>query len=110
MSKLRKPRPDRSYLIYRIRCEVNGALYVGLVVRRGRAVQKTLARRLRQHIDRALSLGREWVLHQEIRKYGGDQFTIGLIEVVRGKRLAHRREVEIAHQLGATLNTRLRRQ
>lgn len=105
----RKPRRDRSYLIYKIVCKVNLECYVGVVLRDGRAVQKTLRRRLQQHIDRALSLGREWELHKAIRKHGADQFSIECLETVRGKRASHSRETELMHEHGVTLNTKLRR-
>jgi hypothetical protein len=105
----RKPRVDRAYLIYKITCTTNLECYIGLVVRVGQATQMTLRRRLRQHIERALSLGRAWELHEAIRKHGADVFTIEHLETVRGRAAAHVREVELMVEHRVTLNTRLRR-
>lgn len=113
--KRRKPRSDRAYLIYKITCSVNLECYVGLVVRTGRAVRKTLNRRLNQHRERAMGTAkgwekpRKWALHIAIRKHGPDAFDIELLEVVRGKLPAHQREVELMILHKATLNTHMKR-
>lgn len=116
MVKRRKKRSDRAYLIYKVTCTVNRQCYVGLVVRRGQAVKGTLHRRLHEHTTRALGTAKgwedrveNWLLHVAIRKHGAAAFTIELLEVVRGKAQAHRREVELMLELGASLNTHMRR-
>lgn len=107
--KRRKRRSDRAYLLYKVVCTINLMCYVGLVVRTGQAVKRSLARRLEQHRKRALELGKDWLLHQAIREYGPDAFTIELIEVVRGKGAAHQRELELMIEHNATLNTAVKR-
>jgi len=111
----RKRRTDRAYLLYKITCQENGEVYVGLVVRIGQAVKKTLTKRLFQHTSRAMGTAKgwetpkPWALHVAIRKYGADRFVIELVETVRGKAAAHAREVELMAELRATLNTSMRR-
>ena|ERR1051325_8516387 len=103
----RKKRCDRAYLIYRIVCTVTQECYVGLVVRQGQGIRKTLSCRLHQHVTRAYSLGKEWTLHQAIRRHGHESFDIGLLEIVRGKAAAHNREVQLMQGHRATLNTKM---
>lgn len=114
MATKRKRRCDRAYLIYKITCSVNLECYVGLVVR-DRTVKRSLTRRLNQHLDRALgvatgwSVPKKWALHVAIRKHGREAFSIELLEVCRGKALAHQREIELMREHRVTLNTKIKR-
>lgn len=47
---------------------------------------------------------RPYLLHKAFRKYGPENFTIELIEKVRGKAAAHEREKELIVELAPELN------
>jgi hypothetical protein len=45
-----------------------------------------------------------WPLYKAIRKYGAEAFTYTVVEVVRGKALAHQRERELIREIQPKLN------
>jgi hypothetical protein len=102
----RKPRSDRKHLIYSL--AINGREYIGVTfVDKGR-INYSLTRRWQKHVRRALTEGKDWKLCVAIRKYGPDNFTVGVIEVVRGKTAAHDRERELIRERKPKLNTDVR--
>ena len=104
MPTKRKPRSDRNHLIYLITCSITGDNYIGITVCIGQAIQKSLKSRLEKHIHRALSENKNWPICEAIRKHGVESFSISLLEKVRGKENAHRREVELIQEKKPTLN------
>lgn len=106
MIKKRKPRSDRNHIIYSI--SVNGKEYIGVTfVEKGR-VNYSLTRRWQKHVRRALTESKDWKLCTAIRKYGPDNFCVGVIEIVRGKSAAHIRERELIRERKPKLNTDIR--
>jgi len=106
MIKKRKPRSDRKHLIYSL--AINGREYIGVTfVDKGR-VNASLTRRWQKHVRRALTEGKSWKLCQAIRKHGPEAFTIGVLEVVRGKAEAHQRERQLIRERKPKLNTDVR--
>ena len=102
----RKPRSDRNHIIYSI--SVNGYEYIGVTfVEKGR-VNYSLTRRWQKHVRRALTENKDWKLCTAIRKYGPDNFYVGVIEIVRGKSAAHIRERELIRERKPKLNTDIR--
>lgn len=102
----RKARSDRKHIIYSL--TVNGKEYIGVTfVDKGR-VNASLTRRWQKHVRRALTEGRDWKLCVAIRKHGPDAFTVGVVEVVRGKAEAHVRERELIRERRPKLNTDVR--
>jgi hypothetical protein len=73
-----------------------------------RSPKKSLARRWRKHINRALTEGRDWNLCKAIRKYGPEAFEVRVVEVVRGKADAHAYERDLIRKLKPKLNTDVR--
>jgi hypothetical protein len=102
--KSRKRRTDRNHAIYVITNIVTGDQYLGLTGINS-TVKKSLYVRIRKHIQRAYSESKNWGLCENIRKYGPESFTYGLLEIVRGKMQAHNRENELIKQYNPALNT-----
>ena len=100
---MRKRRTDRSHLIYQITAP-SGERYIGLTVLVGRAYKGTLQARLGRHITRGLNETKDWPMCRAIRRYDGKGFTISLLEQIRGKAAAHRRECELIKERKPELN------
>ena len=103
MARIRKARNDRNHAIYVLTCVTTGEQYVGITVTAG-GVAKALKVRVQKHVRRALTEGRNWTLCAAIREHGPENFTYGLLEVVRGKLNAHRKEQEIVNAHAPALN------
>jgi len=103
MIKRRKKRSDRNHIVYRL--QVQSLIYIGVTYVEKANAKKSLARRWRKHVQRALAENHNWKLCQAIRKHGADAFVIEVIEVVRGKVAAHTLERELIRQLKPKLNT-----
>lgn len=102
----RKPRSDRKHLIYSL--AIGNREYIGVTfVDKGR-INSSLTRRWQKHVRRALTENKDWKLCVAIRKYGPDNFTVGVLEVVRGKAAAHIRERELIRERKPKLNTDVR--
>jgi hypothetical protein len=56
------------------------------------------------HIRNATVYGKNTLLYRAMRTHGPESFSKEILEVVRGKAQAHRRELEIARELGVELN------
>jgi hypothetical protein len=102
MARARKARSDRNHMLYVLTNVVTGEQYVGLTVG---DTQKALKVRVQKHIRRALTEGRNWTLCKAIREHGAKNFEMGILQVVRGKLLAHRTELEMIRVNNPALNT-----
>lgn len=102
----RKARNDRNHAIYVITCEVTGEQYVGITVASGN-VKMRLRVRMQKHAERARNEKKNWGLCNALRTHGPENFTYGLLEIVRGKLAAHARENDIIRAYVPALNTAL---
>jgi hypothetical protein len=102
MARTRKARSDRNHMIYILTNTVTGEQYLGLTVGTNKAALKV---RVQKHVRRALTENRAWTLCSAIREYGPKNFTMGILEIVRGKLAAHRRELELIRTYHPALNT-----
>lgn len=100
----RKTRTDRNHAIYVITNVVTAEQYIGVTVCSGN-LRKALKVRIQKHVRRALTENKDWALCANIREYGVDSFTYGLVETVRGKADAHARERELTKVYNPVLNT-----
>ena len=100
----RKRRNDRNQVIYLLTCVVTGERYVGLTVARTRAHKKSMNIRCEAHVRNATVYGKDTLLYRAMRAHGPNTFRKEVLEVVRGKAEAHRRELEIARELKVELN------
>ena len=112
--ELRKEKPyvlpeltaDRDHLIYVIINNKTNQRYVGITAMRyGGDVYRTLKRRMQKHLQRATAETKSWSLCGALRQYGPENFSFGLLEIVRGKKAAHGREMDIIGQHKPELNT-----
>jgi hypothetical protein len=101
---IRKRRNDRNQVIYLLTCAHTGERYVGLTVARGRAYKRSMNTRFDAHIRNATVYNKDTLLYRAMRTWGHESFNMEVIEVIRGKTDAHRRELEIARDLGVELN------
>jgi hypothetical protein len=106
MLKKRKRRSDRNQAIYLIENTITGEQYIGLtVVSFGGNAVRTVRRRFLKHIQRARTENKDWVLSNNIRQYGPDNFVASLITVIRGKKAAHKFETQMIKDYDPALNT-----
>lgn len=105
MLKKRKRRSDTTHYIYVVTNTITGGQYVGVTVKNPGGVYKTLRRRMQKHVQRAYAEGKGWFLCQEIRTYGPEAFTFGLLQTVRGRKAAHAAETAIINTYKPVMNT-----
>ena len=105
MMKTRKRRNDCTHLIYVINNMITGDQYIGITVKNVGGIQKTLKRRIQKHVQRALAEDKSWALSNNIREYGAESFTYGIVESIRGRLAAHGRERELIREFNPLLNT-----
>ena len=104
--KTRKKRSDRNHVVYCITNNITGEQYVGITALSYKGnVKRTLYRRMQKHYQRAMTETKGWTLCENLRTYGAESFTFGVLEVVRGKAQAHARETEIINSVRPALNT-----
>lgn len=103
-AKKRKRRTDTNHIIYVITNTLTGEQYVGLTVVTTN-IKAALRRRIQKHIQRATAEAHDWGLCRSIREHGVENFTYGVLEIIRGKRPAHIRELEYIREYHPILNT-----
>jgi len=106
MERKRKKRTDRNHIIYELR--VKSMRYIGVTYVENANPRKSLQRRWQKHVRRALTENRAWKLCEAIRKHGAEAFEVTILEVVRGKVAAHKRERELILATKPKLNTDIR--
>lgn len=99
----RKKRSDRTHYLYLL--EVKGLQYVGLTAKTASTPKKSVMTRFMKHVYRARSENKTWALYKAMRKFGPESFSVSVLESVRGKAEAHKREVELIHKMRPALNT-----
>jgi hypothetical protein len=102
MKSTRKKRSDRTHVVYQLECQ--GLLYIGITVKSRSTPLRSVWDRWQKHQSRARMEDKAWPLYQAIRKYGADAFTYSVVEVLRGKSLAHSRERELIREIQPQLN------
>lgn len=102
---MRKRRSDRNHIIYIIENRQTSEIYIGITAVAGRAFLGSLQYRWKKHVSRSKNETFDWNLYRSIRHWGIDQFSIRILETIRGKAQAHTREVELIRQLRPQLNS-----
>ncbi len=103
MVKGRKKRADRTHYVYML--EVNGMTYIGITAKTCSTPNKSVMTRFKKHTYRARTENKKWALYKAMRKFGPEEFTVTILDSVRGKAEAHKREVELIHKFRPVLNT-----
>jgi hypothetical protein len=100
----RKKRTDRNHIIYEL--VVNGQNYVGVTAKTESTVNKSVLARAAKHFYRAKKEDKDWSLCVALRELNDkSEIEVYVLEVVRGKAAAHKREVELRREYKPTLNT-----
>jgi hypothetical protein len=103
----RKRRSDRTHIVYML--VVNGLRYIGVTAKTETTVVKSVKSRAAKHFYRAKTETKDWALCRALRSLTSkEEIEIRVIELLRGKAVAHRREVEIRRELRPELNTDVR--
>jgi disulfide oxidoreductase YuzD len=103
---MRKKRSDRNHIIYKLINSITGNEYIGLTVQRNQKIIGSVKIRFKQHISRSINEDKDWLLYQEMREYGWENFSYQVLEIVRGKKETHKREVELINLYKPQLNTK----
>lgn len=93
-----------NHAIYVITNTVTGEQYIGITAIRTN-LKKALWVRMQKHAQRARCETKDWGLCNSLREHGPESFTFGLLEIIRGKRPAHVRELELVRKYNPSLNT-----
>jgi hypothetical protein len=100
----RKKRVDRTHIIYEL-CVADGN-YIGVTAKTESTVNKSVLARAAKHFYRAKKEAKDWALCHALRKLTDkSEIQVYVLDTVRGKAAAHRREVELRRELKPTLNT-----
>ena len=100
----RKKRTDRTHIIYELR--VAGGNYIGVTAKTETTINKSVLARAAKHFYRAKRENKDWALCQALRTLNSKEDIEVLVhETLRGKAVAHKREVELRRILKPTLNT-----
>lgn len=103
----RKRRSDRTHIVYML--VVNGLRYIGVTAKTETTVLKSVRARAAKHFYRAKTETKDWALCGALRTLNSkEEIEIRVVELLRGKAIAHRREVEIRRELRPELNTDVR--
>lgn len=101
-TKTRKKRNDRTHIIYCL--DVQGLSYIGITAKTCSTLNKSVLTRFNKHYYRSYSENKNWPLYKAFRKFGIEAFEVSILEVVRGKAVAHKRECELIKSLKPELN------
>ena len=98
-------RKRSTQLIYLLTLVETDQIYIGLTQMNG-GWKKSILNRFKAHCKRAKNEpNKNWALLAAIREYGPDAFEIALLDTVRGKYRAHKRELELIREYNPELNT-----
>jgi len=102
---LRKKRSDRNHIIYKL--ESGKDFYIGVTAKTQTTVNRSAQVRFNKHVYRMRSEPDkgEWKLYASMLKKGAETFTVTILEVVRGKAPAHKRERQLIAELQPNLNS-----
>jgi len=102
----RKKRTDRTHVIYMI--ESGADFYIGVTAKTESTVKKSVITRCRKHFYRMRSEDKSWMLYETMRERGVGEFTVRVVDVVRGKTAAHNLERDLIRSMKPNLNTDVR--
>ena len=100
----RKKRVDRNHVIYEL--NVLGLTYVGVTAKTESTALKSAVTRANKHFYRAKTESKTWLLCEALRGLDNkNEIHVRVLEVVRGKAEAHKREVVLRREMEPALNT-----
>jgi hypothetical protein len=102
---MRKKRSDRNHVIYEIVNSENGKSYIGITAAIGRRFHYSAKLRLQKHFSRARREDKQWALYIDMREHEQEVYQLFIVDIVRGKALAHQIEVELLKEFQYELNS-----
>jgi predicted GNAT family acetyltransferase len=101
----RKKRSDRNHVIYEIVNTLTGASYLGVTAAIGRRFNYSVVLRFQKHQSRARKENKSWALYIDMKENDPDVYELFIVDVVRGKALAHQIETKLLKQFQYELNS-----
>ena len=101
----RKKRNDRNHVIYEIVNTNSGKSYLGITAAIGRRFSYSVVLRFQKHCSRARKENKNWSLYIDMKENGPAVYELFIVDVVRGKALAHQIEVQLLKQFQYELNS-----
>jgi predicted GIY-YIG superfamily endonuclease len=102
---MRKKRSDRNHVIYEIVNTSNGKSYIGITAAVGRRYNYSAVLRFQKHQSRARKENKEWALYIDMRENDPSVYELFIVDVVRGKALAHQIETKLLKEFEYELNS-----
>ena len=101
----RKKRSDRNHVIYEIVNTLTGASYLGITAAIGRRFHYSAHLRFLKHQSRARKENKQWALYIDMRENDPSVYELFIVDVVRGKALAHQIETKLLKKFNYELNS-----
>ena len=101
----RKKRNDRNHVIYEIVNTLTGASYLGITAAIGRRFNYSVQLRFQKHCSRARKEKKQWALYVDMRENDPSVYELFIVDIVRGKALAHQIEVSLLKEFNYELNS-----
>jgi hypothetical protein len=105
----KKTRKDSKHLIYEIVNTISGRSYIGITslsqFYHTKSKRYAALRRFQKHYSKAMRTKLDWELYRDMREYGKDVYDVFIVDVVKGKALAHQIETELLKEFEYELNS-----
>ncbi len=101
----RKKRNDRNHVIYEIVNTTNGKSYLGITAAIGRRFKYSVLLRFQKHQSRARKENKNWALYIDMKENDASVYELFIVDVVRGKALAHQIETQLLKEFNYELNS-----